>query len=735
MRVLRLCGRALAKRNATPTLTLPLSTWGGEKSWVAALVVMSFLWAGAPCGLAQAMLQIAGSPDTPQATGFSVHKPPPDVMETLEDFERFRDKQAWEKALAALDKVYDAAPTGLIPSPDGFLLPVGQKLRQEMLSLPPAGREAFRLFNDPKAQALYQAAVDSAGDDSGAAVENSPDSIAALQGIVDRYFVSSIGDKAADRLGDALFEAGNFAGAQQAWKMILDDYPDTTLAPALLQTKRAIALAREGKWEEFGQVRAIVHDRYAGQSVTLGGSETAADQYLDALAAAKSGGPTTQPSSMTPSTVADSVAGDDAVALPKSDTPVWQIPLMDDATEKQVEQALSQYGWQSMGASITSRSPAVASDGKRLYVNGVGACFAADLVTGKMVWRTDVISNLGQVVKQSFMYGGGLDFADTAVAVCGDNLYLVRRPRSEVNAGPGNPEDRVMRLFCLKAASGKEIWKSTDGPLSAWSFLGHLLVSGNTLYVCARAPQSQEIHLLSIAPDDQVNFDLTLGTGVGGTDMRGQPTVRIPEMIEHDGKIFILTNCGIVLAVDPQGPTILWAFSYPTRVANAQQQFFVSNAVASDPPGHGAIVVRGSTLCFKEEGDDVLYALDLAGQSLLWKRPTDETVALSGADDSGVLMLGPEADRIDATSHALLWSDRLSGGAADIRPVFQGGHAYVFGSRGVHDLNAATGDVGPVFHGYDRSGMGGEIWFTGGDMVTVSSRAITAYPLGKQGQP
>jgi hypothetical protein len=40
-----------------------------------------------------------------------------------------------------------------------------------------------------------------------------------------------------------------------------------------------------------------------------------------------------------------------------------------------------------------------------------------------------------------------------------------------------------------------------------------------------------------------------------------------------------------------------------------------------------------------------------------------------------------------------------------------------------------------VFHGYDRSGMGGEIWFTGGDMVTVSSRAITAYPLGKQGQP
>jgi hypothetical protein len=147
------------------------------------------------------------------------------------------------------------------------------------------------------------------------------------------------------------------------------------------------------------------------------------------------------------------------------------------------------------------------------------------------------------------------------------------------------------------------------------------------------------------------------------------------------------------------------------------------------------MAVRGSTLYFKEDGDDTLYALDISGPSLIYKRPIGETVALAGVDDSGVLLVGAEADRIDASTRALLWSDRLYVATSDIHPVFRGGRIYNFTLRGVHSLNAASGDTDPVFYGEDRQGLGGGVWFSGDRLMTVSNWAITAYPLSGKGPP
>jgi hypothetical protein len=39
-------------------------------------------------------------------------------------------------------------------------------------------------------------------------------------------------------------EAGDFTGAEESWRLVVESYPDTGLPVALLQTKRAIALAQ-----------------------------------------------------------------------------------------------------------------------------------------------------------------------------------------------------------------------------------------------------------------------------------------------------------------------------------------------------------------------------------------------------------------------------------------------------------------------------------------------------------
>ena len=208
--------------------------------------------------VAVATVDDSESPDaqTNKSPAFSVHKEQQPVIDSFEDFERYRDKKAWEKAFTALGKIEEGKPGRLVPDANGFFVPTDLKVRAELLSLPPDGREAYRLFNDAKATQLLKD-VDPANE------------IPGLRKIVNRYFITGIGDQAADRLGDALFESGDFPNAERCWRMILENFPDTAISPVLLQTKRAIALSRSGDWEQFEIVRSVIHDRYAGVYVTI----------------------------------------------------------------------------------------------------------------------------------------------------------------------------------------------------------------------------------------------------------------------------------------------------------------------------------------------------------------------------------------------------------------------------------------------------------------------------------
>ena len=71
--------------------------------------------------------------------------------------------------------------------------------------------------------------------------------------------------------------------------------------------------------------------------------------------------------------------------------------------------------------------------------------------------------------------------------------------------------------------------------------------------------------------------------------------------------------------------------------------------------------------------------------------------------------------------------------SAMIRPIIQGDWMYFFGSRGIDSIQLSTGKNGPRFKGYDHDCDGGVMWKTSNRLVTVSSRAITAYPLAANG--
>jgi outer membrane protein assembly factor BamB len=655
------------------------------------------------------------SSETDKAPGFSVHKEQRPVADAFEDFERYRDKKAWEKAFAALGKIDEGKPGHLVAAKDGFLVPTELKVRAELLSLPADGREAYRLFNDAKAAQLLHAVTVSG-----------PGEIPTLTKIVNRYFITSVGDQAADQLGDALFEAGDFPNAQHCWQMIIENFPDSSLSPAQLQTKRAMALARCGQWEQFEAVRATIHDRYAGQSVQIGGHDVVAGDFVDSLKSQSA--PTTkatlEPSDYVTTSYVYKLSPGDGPLLPATDQPVWQIPIMDVQASSQLIQQLGQSGWAAMAGQFTQAVPATVVDEKRVYVNWLGICFACDLKNGKLLWRTDTFGDMTQKMAQAMMQGIAIDPQVYSATLCNDKVIFTRRATDNQNYN----ELPMTRLHCLSAEAGKMVWKTDSGPLATWGFVGQPLLSGDVFYMIAHSQGSQELSLLCIGTSKgDLRWQASLGTPAPSMNYRGQPTVPAPTLLLRSGKIMVLTNNGALLQLDCGTHQVEWAFSYPTYV-ETQQQFY-GYAMPSPVIAPGTLLWFGPTLYFKEYNSNVAYAMDPSGPTIQWKRRIDPDAGIASCDGNNIILAGPEIECLDCQSRALLWADKTSTRTGAMRPVLQGDWMYFFGSKGIDSVRLSTGETGPKFKGYDREADGGVLWKTANRLVTVSSRAITAYPL------
>src|SRR5690242_19583786 len=128
--------RQQAMRQVQPGAATSWGRWGAPLLIAAALVIC-------PMARSQAMQVINGVPvgmdsDEEQQKptgGFSVKKEDQKVIEQLEDFDRYRDKKAWDRAFKALSGVVDSGQTnGMAPTKDGFWIPTRQKILRSLVS-------------------------------------------------------------------------------------------------------------------------------------------------------------------------------------------------------------------------------------------------------------------------------------------------------------------------------------------------------------------------------------------------------------------------------------------------------------------------------------------------------------------------------------------------------------------------------------------------------------------------
>jgi outer membrane protein assembly factor BamB len=652
--------------------------------------------------------------DTPKDDGFSVRKEAAKFNDALEDFQRYRDKKAWELAFRSLETLAEAKRDGMVSAGKGFFVPSHYRVLNSLTSLSPEGRQAFKLFYDAKAKQLLEKAETAAADPAGKPV----DEVAALREVYEKYFISSVGDRAADRLGDALFEAGDFASAAAAWNAVLKNYPDTSIPRLRLHVKRATALARTGQWELFDETTRQIRSEFAGERLTLGGKEQAVTDYLETLRGSATR-PTTGPSALPP--------GTGPFTLPRDDKPVWQIKLLDESLNKKLQAALQNNQWGVQFTGLRTVIPASATDGQRVYVNWLGIVFAVDAQTGKILWRNRKFSELGD--KFQNMINLMVDTNSYRMTLAGERLFV-----TGINLDSLNNYQECVRLVCMSAADGNVKWSSNSGVLANWSMLGEPAVAGEVVYITARQHQSADVSLMVLGTEKgDLRWQLLLGTAQAGSSYRGSAEVPQPLIVPAGGTIYVVTNNGALIAVDVAARRLEWAYTYEGPPIATQQRFWSGRQQAVQPKMVAGAFVDGSTLYLKEEGGAAIHAINLAGPSLLWSRPLDResSVASLGAGVGRILSIGQELGVIDARAdrRPLKWNAPLPQLIARLNPLIEGERVLAFSPRGIHEIDLADGDTVRIFRGSDRDSLGGGLQRAPGRLISVSNLAITAYPV------
>jgi outer membrane protein assembly factor BamB len=637
-----------------------------------------------------------------------------EVKEAIDDFDRFSRRTAWERALKALYTISEDQAQRFVDGEKGFIIPVARKRRLLLAALPAAGRAAYRLFYDSEAKKLFDEATGS-------------NELKTLERLYSAYFSTSIGDNAADRLGDLYFELGRFDRAADCWLDVLRERTDTDLSPALLSVKAALALKASHRQSELQQVRADIAQRYAGDKVTLAGQTAAAPVLLDRLL--KDQGPPTGGNSLS------SASSDPGLALPDQVEPVWQMRFGETVEAGMTPAELTQWEQNTLSGTV----PVVCVSGPKLLVNYLSYLFAIDLKSGKLLWRSASFHNVEVPAMQNVA-----QFTDTSrytIIASGEHVWTLSRDLKD-----GNFQAPFV-LTCLRAENGEVIWQSKD--LSDYAGLdlnGPPILEVGKIFIPASGPGNpqqgqggmQQL-VLAIQPHDgKVIWKSQVGSlrqdnnrfrwwGWGGQQNEAQP-----RLVYRAGAIYVETHQGVFARLDADSGTPDWGFAYQTDPVQGQGRIFWGwrgEMITSEPtPTASLPLTSGEAFLLKGLQSTKLNALDPNRMKVLWERPISKGSRLLAADDRTVYLGGAELSAMDIESRKLLWATRVPGGCANARVLVRKEAIWQSTPRGIIELDPKSGEVRRFFRGKDLGSVGGDLILSDRLLVAVSNRSITAYP-------
>ena len=302
---------------------------------------------------------------------------------------------------------------------------------------------------------------------------------------------------------------------------------------------------------------------------------------------------------------------------------------------------------------------------------------------------------------------------------------------NQQQARPGGELQVVRR----DPANGKDLFRTGETEeLKQYQLLGKPLPAGGMLYLTAcKMNQPSELHVLAVqSGTGRLQWSTHVGTYQFNPLQRNGHAIK-PSMLLSGTRLYVDAHAGGLVELAAGSGAIRWAYNYPSKMPVQQQRFWFWGWDDDDGPessfGPSGPLVAGGKLFIKGMQSPRLFALRPDGSALDWKRAVPENAMLAGIDDRRIYLASDELLAFDLKTQQLLWANNLPVKSASIVPLVTEHRYYQFTPRGIYELDKTTGDVIRLFRGADRDSGGGAILTTPTLLITVSSRAITAYPL------
>jgi outer membrane protein assembly factor BamB len=636
-----------------------------------------------------------------------------EVKEAFDDYERFRKRGAWERALKSLYAIPEEQTGRFVDGQNGYIIPVARKRRAVLSELPPDGLATYRLFYDDPAKKLLEQA-------------EGPTELKTLERIFSAYFLTSVGDNAADRLGDLYFEMGRFDRAADCWLAVLREHPDSDLSPALISVKSALALARAGRRAEIAAIRHDLQERYADEKISIGGRVAPAAEHLARCLSDERGSkdPATNESESAGSVEASGIEPDLSRAVPA----LWQMRFGESVVAGMTPPERTQWESNPLSAAV----PAVAVHGNVLYANFLGYIFALNLETGKLIWRSASFHNLEVPASQG--QARMLDTKRFAILASKTHVWTLGRDLKDPN------QFGSFVLTCRRADGGDVTWQSTNLPDYAQvDLVSTPILAGETLYVVGKTPTNQQQgqphqYVLAIrALDGKLLWKVEVGTF---RQMQNQMFMFYgmpddspqPKLFKHAGSIYVDTHVGILARLDAESGELDWGYGYQTAPVEGSR-FFYRRMQQKEMSASSVPLKAGEALILKGAKSGRIHALDSDRMKMLWDRPIAESARLLGALDQTVFLGGPELSALDLQTRKLLWATRLPGGSLEAKVLVRKGGIWQLTPRGIFEIDPHSGSVRKIFRGDDTGALGGDLFMTERLLLAVTDRTISAYPI------
>lgn len=597
------------------------------------------------------------------------------------------DAGDWQAVIRLLETLDQGEQTTLIRDNSGMLRPLSTLKAQVMADLPPEGRRTFRMMYRPVAVKML---ADAQG------IADPAQQSLALAEVVERYGLCAAASEAAQQLGDLHFEGGRFNESARYYAFA-SEHPVGDPDDAQLIAKRLHAFARSGDWAGFDTLADYARFRRGGASVRVGGETVTVNALIDVLGTDRANGPAIPQHVGRP------------LGFPRGAYPSAEIQVLSPSIWKIVQHSMMNQRVAPSADELT-RPVALMADG-RLYTLALGQLTAHAPETGEPLWAA---GNAEESARQVSNWSNQLALSGIhqSLSLQGDTLLATAHDPQQMD---------MARLYAYDKATGDLRWSSQQvAELMQVGFLGEPATRGRTTYAVTKERNGNRLVLYALDLDDgSPQWSVQLGEAKPDPNWR-QVIGLSPCVAVGERYIFVLTNNGALIAVDPVRQEVAWAMSYGILPASNPN----TGQVSSVNPG--GIAVQDGVVYSKDGRDDRLVAIRASDAVVQWTTQVDAGSTLVHSDRRHAYLLGDELVAYDlATGERVWWTSHH--GRAGRAPAFTADYALIAGPHRMCRIDLTTGKVDGYREDIPAGSGGSEVIQLDRGIAVVGSTGLLIY--------